>query len=221
MNPIWLNAVRASGNDAWYRAGGAPQPVAAYQPKGAASLAASYTNLANPGTFDAGLGVEPTWASGTGWTFNGTTQYLTTGVTPTDFSHTILVRVSAVNPSMYAIGAVNSAVTRIIGLAPAFTSWLGTGRLYANGNYVLVSPTVLLSGVMCIAGLQPYLNGVTHGAPIPTITFDNMNALFVGVRNDNGTPTHYFSGNIQAVAIYSSTLTASQVAAVSAAVAAL
>jgi hypothetical protein len=34
--------------DAWYLAGGAPMPVVAYQPIGAASLADSYVNLANP-----------------------------------------------------------------------------------------------------------------------------------------------------------------------------
>ena len=40
--------------------------IAAYQPKGAASLAASYVNLQQPGTYDAAPGVAPTWAAGGG-----------------------------------------------------------------------------------------------------------------------------------------------------------
>ena len=76
----------------WYLAGGAPAPIAAYQPKGAASLAASYVNLANPGTYDAAPGVAPTHASATGWTFNGNTQYLTTNVATSGSAWSIVLR---------------------------------------------------------------------------------------------------------------------------------
>jgi hypothetical protein len=67
----------------WWLAGGvaAANAIAVYQPKGAADLAASYVNLANPGTYDAAPGTAPTFDAATGWTFNGSTQYLTTGVT--------------------------------------------------------------------------------------------------------------------------------------------
>jgi len=219
MNPIWLNAIRASQAAAnWWD--GLTDVVAVYQPIGAASLAASYVNLVNPGTFDAAPGVAPTWSAATGWGFNGTNQYLTTGVVPTNFSYTILARVSAVNSSRYVIGAANNALTRIVGLAPAFNA-LGGGRLYANGNFLITSTTVISAGVMAIAGLQPYLNGVPDGGPIASATFDNMNALFIGARNDVGIPDSYFSGNVQAIAICSTTQSAAQTLAASTAMAAL
>jgi hypothetical protein len=50
----------------WYVAG--QTCVAAYQPIGAPSLAASYVILANPGTYDAAPGVAPTFDAATGWT---------------------------------------------------------------------------------------------------------------------------------------------------------
>ena len=61
--------VTANGAARWYLAGGisASACVAAYQPKGSTSLAASYTNLNSPGTYNAAPGVAPTWAVAT-WT---------------------------------------------------------------------------------------------------------------------------------------------------------
>jgi len=62
----------------WYLSGGivAANCVVAYDAKNAASQAASYINLNNPGTNDAVVGSAPTWAAGSGWTFDGIAQYL-------------------------------------------------------------------------------------------------------------------------------------------------
>ena len=60
----------------WYLAGGvsAANCVAAYQPIGAADYAASKVNLANPGTYNATDGAEyPTWDDTNGWKFDHTT----------------------------------------------------------------------------------------------------------------------------------------------------
>lgn len=82
----------AGGAAKWYLAGGVT-PIAAYQPKGSSSLAASYINLISPGTFDAAPGVAPTWDAVNGWTFNGSTQYLTTGIIPTtNQAYSMMVR---------------------------------------------------------------------------------------------------------------------------------
>ena len=74
----------ASHTRQWWLAGGIhpSQVVAAYQPKGAASLAASYVNLANPGTNDAQVGVAPGLDS-SGWVFTGTEKLLGPNVSPT------------------------------------------------------------------------------------------------------------------------------------------
>ena len=68
----------------WYLSGGVSRAncLAAYQAIGAASLAESYVNLVNPGTYDLSGGTAPTWAAESGWTFNGADQYKTTGIDP-------------------------------------------------------------------------------------------------------------------------------------------
>src|SRR4030042_328416 len=64
----------------WYLSGGIPKAdcLAAYQPKGAASYAASKVNIVNPGTYDLTDGAAfPTWDVVNGWTFaDGSLQYL-------------------------------------------------------------------------------------------------------------------------------------------------
>lgn len=75
-----------------------------------------------------------------------------------------------------------------------------------------------------MAGRNTYFNGVA-GAIIGAGTGSVAQKLMIGQRSNYGenSPTGgmYMSGNIQAVAIYSSTLTAGEVATVSAAMAAL
>ena len=192
--------------------------VAAYQPKGAASLAASYTNLQNPGTYNAAPGVAPTWAAGTGWTFNGSTQYLDTGVIPAaDQSWSLLVRYSGAVQSDFArFGCLNSGSARFF-LYPYTTSSSGTG--YGHGGYLLV-PVSDTSGVIGFAGNQPYRNGATHGGTIGTGAGTPI-AFSIGAVNNTSVIGDYWNGTIEAIAIYDTTLTAPQVAAVSTAMAAL
>ena len=79
---------------AWYDAGGAPTPVGAWAAIGAASQAASYTDLSGNGN-DLGVGVAPTWDAAAGWTFNGSTQWLNTSRVPAaDLTETIIIRYS-------------------------------------------------------------------------------------------------------------------------------
>ncbi len=79
---------------AWWLSGGisAANCIAAYQPKGAADLAASYVNLANPGTYNAAPGVAPTWAAADGWTFGGTNYLLCGSATLNHNDITVIVR---------------------------------------------------------------------------------------------------------------------------------
>jgi hypothetical protein len=81
--------------------------IAAYYPIGAASLAASYTNLANPGVSDATTLTPPTWDAVNGWKFDAaSSQYLETIACPPDA--TIFVRYSnlvlAANGIIYGTG---------------------------------------------------------------------------------------------------------------------
>ena len=72
--------------------------VAAWKAKGAASYAASKTNLANPETYDLVDEAAPAWAADTGWTFNGSTQKLYANVY-VDSDWSVLFQFSGVSGS--------------------------------------------------------------------------------------------------------------------------
>jgi hypothetical protein len=188
--------------------------VAVYQPIGAASLAASYVNLVNPGTFDAAPGVAPTHSAAAGWTFNGTTQYLTTGVVPTN-AYSMVIRISngAGGDLVFrAIAATNNTSGVRFGLWNSNRDAVA----YINNSATSVFP-FMSSGVLAIAGLQGYRNGMPEGSPTSGIV-GNTDAIEIGRP---AIDSFYFLGNIAAVAICSSTQSAAQIAAVSAAMAAL
>jgi len=211
----------ASGGVDWWLAGGAPTPVAVYQPKGAASLAASYVNLANPGTYDAAPGVAPMWAAETGWTFNGSTQYLDTGYAAANTSNkSLIVRYSGVVASSFGalVGVLDGPASKGWGMQP----WRDgtTNVLYISGGSAKQVSPQLAAGVLAIAGTQAYRNGVADGTAWTYTTWTPYHTVYIGMWR--GTlNVSYLACSVQAVAIYETTLTAPQVAAVSAAMAAL
>lgn len=199
--------------------------VAAYQAIGASSLAASYSNLQNPGTYDAAPGSAPSFDTATGWTFNGTTQYLTTGVVATSQSWSMLVRFTSpgTNIKRYIGGAYRDSggnaqlvlVARHDG--SPFVVYYGNG---ATGSTRAVSPRAD-SGVLGVAGVQGYRDGVAEGATIPVAAPTSPIAILIAAMNYNGTAIHHSDITVQAWAIYSSTLTAGNVATLTTAMNAL
>lgn len=188
--------------------------VAAYQPKGAASLAASYVNLVNPGTFDAAPGVAPTWDATNGWIGNGTNQYLTTGITPLS-SYSCVCRFSnGTGNGTYLFGSFKTGPNTLFGISPA------NNRVYWNGTVVNTKADgAVTAGVMAIAGTGCYRDGVSDGStggPANTGL-----AMFIFALNSSGSPGFYKACRMQALAVCSSTQTAQQIADVSAAMAAL
>ena len=191
----------------WYKVGGASGVVAAYQPIGATDLANSYINKANPGIYDTAPGVAPTWDTTNGWIFaNG--QYLLSGIVlSTDYS--IAVRYS--NAEL-----VTGTNTEVMG-----------GRVGgSNGLAVLAKNNSTIPGCLLID---------THGARSCSIAGQTSGSLAVtngaiyrdGSLLSNPTagtitdsPTVYLGGasgygvshskNIQAAAVYSSPITATQ-----------
>ncbi len=194
----------------WWLSGGvsASNAIAVYQPKGAASLAASYTNLANPGTYTAAPGTAPTFDTATGWTFNGSTQYLSTGIIPPTSAWTYLCRFSNATGGQL-FGFYSGAATT--------TVFPNTGgfRYYYN-RAELKKASGVTSGVIGVAGSTAYLDGADDGAIAIPWTGNTTNIVLLGFGN----VTRY-NGKIQALAIYDTTLSAAQVAAISAAMAAL
>jgi hypothetical protein len=216
---MWPSA--ASSN--WWEAGGATGAVAVYQPKGAASYAASLVNLANPGTYNAVEGTAPTWDAGTGWTFDGSTQHLLISalVFPTTQTWTWLVRYQD-----WGTGTYNgvwgfyfgSDGTREIGLNRA---GVATETRFSNhGNY---THSQVASGVVGAAGGTAYVNGasvrsITDKSGYPPLGGD---APIGARRYADGRILGHSNVKVYAFAIYNNTLDATKVAAVSAAMAAL
>jgi hypothetical protein len=193
----------------WYLQGGvaATNCLAAYQAIGAASLAASYTNLANPGTYDLSGGTAPDWAGGTGWTFNGSSQYKDTGINPAANATqgwSIICRYSGVT----ATGGImiGGYATGYFGL----TTRTMPMRRYYNPNVVSYTGVLESYGVMCVAGLNGYFDGVLEtGSPFAWADFD-CGSIQLGMVNNL-----WWAGSIQAAAIYDTVLSAAQVLAIS------
>lgn len=211
----------------WWLSGGilAANCLAAYTPKGAASLAASYDNNAAPGnglpdgTYDAAPGVAPTWNAATGW-IGGAGVYLLTGITPPLGAPTwsAVVRFTGILPNQVPFGMRDtSAPTGSFHIYPSD----GLKRYYRNGNLMglsIIGP--ILTGIMGFAGTTAYLNGVAEAGVIPG-TIDGSLPILMLTWNNNGTPGTSMTGSMQAFAVYSTTLTGPQVLAVTTAMAAL
>jgi len=103
----------------WYRAGGAPMPVAAYQPLGASSLTASYVNVANPDAYNAAPGIAPAWAAATGWTVANAPNWLNTGVVPAA-GYSWIVRLANFSGNNAALMETRNTSTTRFGCLPAW-----------------------------------------------------------------------------------------------------
>ena len=188
---------------------------AAYAPKGAASLAASYVDLSG-NSHDAGVGVAPTWNGSDGWIFNGTTQYLTTTFVPAgDQTQTGIVQFTNNSGNGRVLYGANNS-------GKLFTQHSYTlSRRYYNGSYSLVAAATPAAANMAVAGNQGYLNGVADGGLISPWPGIWNNTLYIGCVNSVGSPANYCPVYIQALAIYDTALTAPQVLSVKTAMAAL
>ena len=197
----------------WWLSGGisAANCIAAYQPKGAASLAASYINLATPGTNNVTIGVAPSFDTTTGWTFNGSTQYLIAGnVIPTnDQKYSIIIQYSnSTTVGGVLVGALNSG-----GSLAIWPNYYGNAVRYENGG-ITTKATGVGTGNLCVAGNKCYRNGVDEGITISVWTGVSEKVIYIGARNNNNFPANLCNGIVTSIAIYGNTaLTALQVAA--------
>jgi hypothetical protein len=193
----------------WYLSGGIPAAncLAAYQPKGAASLAASYDNLAAPGngladgTYDCTLGVAPTWDAVSGWNFIG--AYLNTSI------------INAVTPVWsFALRYTTSDVVSFGTMESAgiyFGLEYGSGGkvYYENGFWAYSSP-IGTSGVLAVTGLNGYLNGILDKTIATSWSGTIPHEIYIGGQNRDGSiRTTYHE--VQAVSIYNISITPTQV----------
>jgi hypothetical protein len=204
----------------WYLKGGVAKSncLAAYQALGAADLATSFINLANPGTYDLTGGVDPDFDIEKGWTFDGATQYKITGIDPdpnaTQNWSAIMRFSNVVANTGLAFGATNGEGL-YFSIAPNRSTYR---RYYQPG--VNNGGAAAESGVIAVAGLYGYYNGVADTG-ILTWADCNIPNFFIGGINFGGSLYLPFSGIIEAIAFYNTVLTATQVLAISNAMAAL
>lgn len=211
----WSAGLTVAAGNWWDSSGTITSCVAAYQPKGAASLAASYVNLVNPGTNNAAPGTAPAHSPTDGWSFTaGSSQYLTTGLVPS-LTWTMIVRFSdcttntAVAGSRTGAGANQFSITKI-----------STAMRYSYGNSNNDFAPSATAAVCAIAGANAYRNGVSEGALSGSFILPLL-SIYIGALNSAGTAISFSTIKIQAFSVYNATLTGVQVAAVSNAMSAI
>lgn len=208
---------------AWYTAPSGVTCLAAYDAIGASSLADSYTNEANPGTYTAAPGVAPTWAQGTGWTFNGSTQYLTLGLS------------AATKPVSYVIRMTPADASSSL-QAPLAASATG-GLMFDFRNSGVVDIRFLKQSVVVIGSSTAQLVQATN--VVVAITYSGVGAYAIyknagtpatGTNNQtpsastlqvSGQASRFFHGDVAALAVYDGVLTADDVSAITTAMNAL
>jgi len=196
----------------------------AYQPKGAASFAASLVDLSGNGNNagDPGGANTPGWDAVNGWTFvSVNAEYLTTTFVPqNDQSQSMLGQFTN-----YGFAAAQY-LCGCRGGAPTIDRWYIGMRLvaadiyYGNGGVSNVTPTIA-AGNVGVAGNSGYRNGVAEGGAIGAYGVAPTQPLYIGSANIGGGPVGPIDASIQAFVVYDCTLTAPQMLAVATAMAAL
>jgi len=227
FQPSFGGGAVAATTPGWWLSGGisASDVAGVWQPKGAASLAASYLRLdgdqgyanIDPAVVGGGLpGVAPGFGAN-GWVFNGT-QYLNSGIVPA-IGYSMLARFSNASGDTTAVCG-STRTNAPIGRFYLRHRHIGTNRIYGYGDSVRNISGALTSGVMGLAGVNCYLDGVSDGTIVGSWT-NNEYAIFFGASNNSNTVATNLIGNAEAITIYKTIISAAQVAAVSAAMAAL
>lgn len=216
----------STGAVSWWLSGGvaAANCIAAYQPKGAADLAASYTNLAQPGTYDLQAASAPAFDTAVGWTFNGSANYLRTGATllagikpdTTSQSWSMICRFASATAADGEVAGIADPKGSFY-LKPYRTGTNKEG--YANGAVKIGNTPQWATGVIAFGGTVAYKDGVALSGTINNAGSPGAFtwALLVGCRNNGGGASYFYGGVIIALAIYNAVLTAPQVAAITAA----
>ena len=132
--------------------------VAAYQPKGAASYAASLTDLSGNSNDATNGTVYPTWDSTNGWKGNKTAKaYLDTGITvPEDQDISIIIRVSNLTDGIVMAAGLYPKGYGMVQLSVTNIRWL-------CWSYVNTTGAIDGSGTLAMIGRYGYTNGVATG----------------------------------------------------------
>jgi len=190
----------------WYLSGGiaAANCRGAYAAKGAASLAASYTNLANA-ALPLTEGIAPTWDVTTGWYSDGT-KYLLTGINTTTTSSIVVRCTAELSPGSGISGhMIGASVVNHYGIL-ALAANYGTYFIYAGNVYLIgFGP---YSGCYILTPTAAYIDGVKKATVSGTNNSSPISIFCRGAGNSFGAGyiTHVAEYNI-AIDSYVSELT--------------
>jgi len=198
----------AAGGGWWDLNGTITSCVAAYQPKGAASYAASLADLSGTGN-NATEGTAPGWDVSYGWSFVGAnSQFLKTGIIPTAQTYSYFIRYSDLTLAASILFGFRGGTGRV--------QIQDNGAIY-NGTSQLSAGIIPTSGVIGIAGTDYYEDAVDQG-DIPGSWGDALE-IYIAARNFSTMLNATMK--TQAFAIYNATLTPTQVGLLTTAMAAL
>ena len=189
----------AAGGGWWDLNGTISSCVAAYQPKGAASYAATLVNLTGNATYDATEVVAPGWSSDSGWEFDNTSEGFDIGLTGlSPLSTSVIIRYW--RPTLHIYGrAIFLAGTNL-----RYYVLENNMCFWGSANY----QTITGGGgdlIGAIAGYKAYLNG-SFTNDLDTSKTGTMTATKIGQTYSDGTAV-----NLYAMAIYNAALTAQNI----------
>lgn len=221
FSPTFQPSSQAAAGGWWDLDGTITSCVAAYQAKGAASLAIAKVNLANPGTYDAtAVNGNVGWSVDNGFESSKDNNYkLNTGVTVNSANWTFIIRFSNYVNSKYnenLCGYWNNS--KITGFRFRTSKGVGNFANYTYDTYNVVVDTdgSLTSGVVGAAGSTAYLNGSSVGTITQNESQDGV--FYICGRNY---AENSLTVNTIAFAIYNSVLTSTQMGLLTTAMAAL
>jgi hypothetical protein len=191
-----------------------PGVVAAYQPVRAPDhIQARYNvgaHMARVGQNNATLGVAPTWGPATGWTGNGTSMYLNTGIVPGNYWSMMIQLITVQLENQVPIGA-RTGTSGTNGMFIVSHGSANAAVIYRYGNDISITPQATGRINLAMAGLANYRNGSRDGGASNTAITTTTYPVFIVALNNGGSPGLYSSETVQAAVIYSRTLTANEV----------
>ena len=216
LSPTFQPKSQAVGGKWWLAGNINPANcVAAYQPKGAASYAASLIDLSGSGHNATKAPNDPDWDATNGWTFDiANSERLSTGV-PVNSGYSAIVRFTGAGDGLRSVFGAYYAAGGIYG------SYDIVPNRYSKVYYcnTSVAPQCV-NGVLALAGNKGYRNGTKEtesASPKDTYIYP----LCIGASSNAGNYYQGWSGSVQSFSLYNVILTDIQVALVSTAMAAL
>jgi len=206
-------------NIPWYLPAGvsAVNCIGAFKAIGVADIATSYINLITPGTNDlivSATGDAPTFDTSYGWAFNGSSNLLETQIVPTSQNYSMMIRFSdSEDVTWQAIIGQNTTNANF----SIYPQSAANAVNYYNGGTLQIA-TRVATGILGVAGNKGYRNGNAEAGEIADWAAANTKKIHIGSSSASQFGP---ACKIQAVVIFNTTLTPTQMMGLYTAMAAL